>query len=750
MLLPGTEMHVVTFVFTALETLFFGYELIYYLSRPAEKSRLLFLILLFLLIIYNIAGGLFPDPNIPIPILLQNIIAYGTGFLMAMYFPFYFYKAFNLSRLRFHAYYGIVVFLLLPYLIFFVGVYYSTGDLENVRKMGVVIPFIYSLSLFYSLSRAIIDKHRFKPDEKDSTEITGLYLALIPWMALPIITYFNGSQLLEVTFTNTGVFFLSVMFIRSTVQQSRKDHDRLILSEKMYQQKAMALSKSQNELQNLNETLVQKVVERTRQIEQLNEKKANLFVHLAHETKTPLTLINNSLEEYIEKHGENEELTVIKSNIDKLSKNIVNFFDLEKYTRGFEVYDHQQLSNFSQILIDNLSLFKCYSKKKNITIIERIESNVLAKADPEAINRVVNNLVENAVRHSPEDSTIEVSLCNDGEKIKFTVKDNGDGISSTLQKDIFKPFFQGEVSKRNSTGMGIGLSIVKKIADSLDARIDLVSDPSVQKGTEITIQFKSNINEEEGLMLSYFKVNDKLRFEDPLPEVSDSAVHNPKRSTVFLVEDNLALLAYLSKKLKPLYNVYTAKNGSEALIKLRSVPLPDLIVSDIMMEKLDGTELVKIIAEDEKYQHIPIIFTTARASTKNKLQGLQLGAIDYLAKPYLVSELIYKAEAILLFSQRQRKHLVASIINHKPIDTSSAQPATFSAVNSINVKCQQYGLTAKEIEIVPMIKDGLRNKEIAAKLNISESTVKKHVRNLYEKMDVTSRVELINKLAMTG
>ena len=141
MLVLGTEMHIVTFVFAILESVMFFYQFIYYLSRPQDESRLWYLILLFLLIVYNITGGLFPDPKINIPIITQNIIAYGSGFLVASYFPYYFYRGFKLKQLRFHALYGVPLFLIAPYLIFFVIVYSVNGNLDFAIRYGIIVPF---------------------------------------------------------------------------------------------------------------------------------------------------------------------------------------------------------------------------------------------------------------------------------------------------------------------------------------------------------------------------------------------------------------------------------------------------------------------------------------------------------------------------------------------------------------------------------------------------------------------------------
>src|SRR5690606_9369938 len=111
----NTEMHVVTLVFVVLEIIMFSSQLVLYLQKPTERKRKYYLVLLFLLIIYNVAGGLFPDGEIPLPIQLQNILAYGAGFLMACYFPFYFYKAFDIHHLKFQAKYGVLIFLVLPF-----------------------------------------------------------------------------------------------------------------------------------------------------------------------------------------------------------------------------------------------------------------------------------------------------------------------------------------------------------------------------------------------------------------------------------------------------------------------------------------------------------------------------------------------------------------------------------------------------------------------------------------------------------
>lgn len=222
-----TEMLLITFIFAALEVLMFFYQFIYYLSRPQEKQRLYYLILLFLLIVYNITGGLFPDPEINLPIVVQNVIAYGSGFLMASYFPFYFYKGFDLKKLRFHAVYGVLLFLILPYLIFFVVVYSINQNLDYAIKHGIVVPFFYSIVLLWAILRAIRLKYQDNKSKVNFLEVVAVYLAVIPWVSMTVIAYFNLGQLIEVIFTNGGFVVITIIFISKSVTRARVEYKQL-------------------------------------------------------------------------------------------------------------------------------------------------------------------------------------------------------------------------------------------------------------------------------------------------------------------------------------------------------------------------------------------------------------------------------------------------------------------------------------------------------------------------------------------
>jgi DNA-binding CsgD family transcriptional regulator len=184
-------------------------------------------VLLTLLIVYNITGGLFPDNNIKIPIVTQNIFAYGSGFLMASYFPYYFYKGFGLKKLRFHALYGVPLFLLLPYVIFFVIAYSLNGNLEFAIKYGVVIPFFYSLVLLWAITQAVLLKYKEQQKESKFVEILAVYCAVIPWASMTLLSYFHASQALEVMITNGGFIVITILFITRYIVGARNEFEQL-------------------------------------------------------------------------------------------------------------------------------------------------------------------------------------------------------------------------------------------------------------------------------------------------------------------------------------------------------------------------------------------------------------------------------------------------------------------------------------------------------------------------------------------
>lgn len=230
MRVPGTEMHWATFSFVCLELFILFYLLLYRIARPDDRAAFLNIILLLLLIIYNVTGGLLPDPQLPGSFFIQNSIAYATGFITPCYFPYYVYKGFGLEKMRFHAYRGIHFCLVFPYIVF-VTVFAITGSLDNAKNI-LIVPMLYALWVLYSLMKAIRYKYHEDFSSRESKiETVVLFLSLTPWVGLPLIAYYDFNQTAEVTTTNTGFLLMMGLHLHRNVARLKFEHKRLLESE---------------------------------------------------------------------------------------------------------------------------------------------------------------------------------------------------------------------------------------------------------------------------------------------------------------------------------------------------------------------------------------------------------------------------------------------------------------------------------------------------------------------------------------
>lgn len=725
-------MHIVTFLFVSVEIVILFYLIIIRLARPADKTVLLNIVLIFLLLVYNISSGLLPDPKLPGSQFSQLAIAYSAGFITPCYFPYYVYKAFNLERLKFQAYVGVYLFLVIP-LIIFVAVFAWTKDLKVAQNV-FIIPLLYGFWIIYLLFRSIRHKYNNNLNSTESKqELIVLLLSISPWVSLPIIDVLNLGQVAEVSITNFGFLLLFSLQVKRNIKQFRIDHEKLIESE--------------NKLRILNTNLQEEVMKRTRELEEANQLKTRNFINLVHETKTPLTLIKNYLDEYISKYGSEAELSIIKNGIDKLTTDVINLFDIERFSKGIDVYRHNKISNFSEILNNSLPLFKYHCDKQSINLQIFIEEDLFIKADPNAINRIVNNIIENAIKFTKAGGNITISLSQSNDKIVFSVKDDGVGIPPSQHKKIFEPYYQIGNKNTNFQGMGLGLPIVKKVVDSLNGTIVIESYPKQSPGTKVVITLtKHDLKTEDSPTQS---VNEPQASYYQLADFkTDDSEYSPDRHTLLLVEDNKAMLNFLITKLRKKYNIYSALNGAEGIKKLRELPIvPDLILSDIMMDKMDGFSFAKVISEQPKYNHIPFVFLTAKSTSTDRIKGLKLGAIDFVSKPFSFEELNQKIETILVnISKQQEAILKTSITNLKTQKQLKTENTPVARNSNFDQNCRLYMLTRRETEISSLIVKGNTYKEIAKELYISEKTVTKHIQNIFGKTGVSNKVELINKL----
>lgn len=223
-----TQMHTATLAVIIFELVLFGAQLALWLNRPDERQRFWYLVLLVLLLACNVTRGLFPNDGLDTPVHVQHRINYGVGFLTASYFPFYFYRAFGLAALRFHAFFVAPLFFLVPYTIFFLLLYPGGMELETAVRQVVIVPFLYALILLWSILRAI-RKAYSGYDEKDKSRYSEemlVYLAVVLWALVAMVLYFRLGQLAETIFTNTGFLVTSVVLLSRSVRLSRRERQQ--------------------------------------------------------------------------------------------------------------------------------------------------------------------------------------------------------------------------------------------------------------------------------------------------------------------------------------------------------------------------------------------------------------------------------------------------------------------------------------------------------------------------------------------
>jgi two-component system, sensor histidine kinase ChiS len=500
------------------------------------------------------------------------------------------------------------------------------------------------------------------------------------------------------------------------------------------------------ELETLKDTLQQKVKERTTELEEKNKliernahEKTMFFINLSHEIKTPLTLAENYLEQCIKEFGENKSLMIVKQNIQKMHRDILAYMNVENIERGGASYQEQVTISLSKFLEEKINLFVGYATHKGIELNYTIGQDVYVKTNPKGIEQVIDNLIENAIKYTPEHGKITVSLEANETKARFSVQNSGVLIPAGQLKHLFEPFHQLSNEKQNIQGVGMGLYIVKKILDETDGHIEVNS--SQELGVIFTVTFPLGVkNEAIGLSVS----NTTTPVINPtIPKATDSPYEIDK-PCLLLVEDNNELLGFLVNELRGHYNIFVADNGLSAIRRLEKIPVPELIISDIMMDIMDGYELLEKTLANEKFAHIPFIFLTAKNTPQEKITGLDSGALDFISKPFSIDEVKTKVKTIIAQKSRISEAAIREIKKQFSEENQSGAKQRNEKIFNDNV--DKYKLSAREKDVIEKLREGLTYKEIGEKLFISERTVVNHIQSIYSKTGVNSQISMLNKV----
>jgi len=397
-------------------------------------------------------------------------------------------------------------------------------------------------------------------------------------------------------------------------------------------------------------------------ITEINKLKLQFFTNISHEFRTPLTLIISPLQKILERNINNDWLNkqheIMYKSTNRLLRLVDQLLEFRKSELGqlhLKVCQDDIVSFINDIY---LSFAGVASQNNIVYTFDSADEKLIMHFDKNYLEKIVFNLLSNAFKYTANGENIGLKIYSENEYMVLKISDSGKGIPKDKLNLIFERYYRID---ENSTkpGSGIGLAFTKRLTDLHYGKIEVESEEG--KGSVFIVRLpldkatysdKEIINEvsEEAI------VKDKSDFVLDLNfDYKEDIVKEEKPFSVLIVEDNKDISNYLTDNLSHAYNISTASNGKVALTFLQD-KLPDLIISDIMMPVMDGAKFCKTIKQNIKTCHIPIILLTAKSSIEDEIEGLDIGADDYMVKPFAMNLLEARINNIMRTRRRLREH----------------------------------------------------------------------------------------------
>jgi len=425
--------------------------------------------------------------------------------------------------------------------------------------------------------------------------------------------------------------------------------------------------KLSQQAENLENQIVERTVVITQQNKRLvdmDEAKNRFFVNVSHEFRTPLSLAIAPLKEVISsKHLDSlknfEYLKVALKNNLHMVKLLDQILDINRLEVGKMSVSIAKM-DLSESLHHLIRRFEIQAEKQQISFeLVGFEESHALYFDADHFEKIILNLISNAVKFSPAKSTIEIGMGIADNKITLWVKDEGPGIGSDEQLHIFERYYQGRASSNTlQPGTGIGLALVKELLTIHQGTITVESE--LGKGAQFTLMLMADASHYNLEIINDFSysIDEKTlssleNVDEPMRVTIQNAafLEDESRKSILIVDDNAELRQFIRTLLDSTYNVLEADNGQVAFQQVVDNQ-PDLIVCDIMMPVMDGLEFAEKLKSTTETAHIPLILLTAKSTKEETVEGLRQGADDYLSKPFDSAELVARIAAQLAQKQR--------------------------------------------------------------------------------------------------
>lgn len=397
--------------------------------------------------------------------------------------------------------------------------------------------------------------------------------------------------------------------------------------------------------------------------EEMYEGKLRFFTNITHEFCTPLTLIYGPCERILNyEHSDNFILKyaqIIKSNTERLNSLIQEVIDFRRMETGNQICHIQEL-NISELGNGIIESFDELAEQNRIQLETDITPDIIWGSDHNGFTKILNNLISNAFKYTPENGTIRISIKKEENKLSIKVYNTGKGISKENLPLIFNRYSILDNIKENSikglsSRNGLGLAICQSMVELLHGTINVESEVNQYAQFIVTLpaleatEKMGNIQPHETAKIEL----PNYKTEVTLPEtVNNEEETNQPENTILIIDDNKELLWMLKDILSDGYTILTAENGEEGLELLKQ-ETPNLIITDIMMPKIDGITLTKQLKNNKHTAHIPLVILSAKNTTDEKIEGIESGADAYIPKPFntqylrtIIKQLIKKQEEL--------------------------------------------------------------------------------------------------------
>lgn len=389
----------------------------------------------------------------------------------------------------------------------------------------------------------------------------------------------------------------------------------------------------------------------------------DFFTNITHEFRTPLTVIlglSRKIRENTEvPQSVSDKASTIERQGNRLLTLVTQLLDISKVKSVIGEPNWQHGNICAQVAM-LLETYIDYAANRGVTLKYHYDKAIEMDFVPDYVNKVMSNLVSNALKFTPNGGTISVNLYQRGDRLHIDVSDTGHGISSNKLAHIFEPFYTtGDMGE--AKGTGIGLALTQEIISHLNGTI--TAESQVGKGTTFHIIMPI-----------------QNRSADP---VTETEIGNSGKPIIVVAEDNADVADLLCTQLEPFYEVVAARDGVEALKRAGEI-IPDLVITDVMMPNMDGMALARAIRANDLTAHIPIIMVTARVTEQDRIEGIKAGADAYLVKPFNTEELLTRV-AKLLEQRIMLRDKYAQTITQAPVTDDAIEDHFLARVEQVIV-----------------------------------------------------------------